>query len=117
MATVKTKPLRLVVTDKGRSDINALAARIIAEMNRAGISADGTPFKKGKGKKTGLTMEDSGRLHRDFEAYTTRIQWKAPYADVLQKLFHWAGLPASGPWREKFNAGVQQILNKELRAD
>ena len=61
MANVKLKPLRLVVTDKGRIDINALAARIIAEMNRAGISADGTPFPPGKTRA--ITMNDSGRMH------------------------------------------------------
>ena len=109
MANVKYKPLRIRITDAGKSAINAAAARIIEEMNKAGISGDGTPFPPGKTRE--ITMHQSGRMHRDFEAYTTRLQYKAPQAARWQELYNWCGIPEIGPWRDKYNAEVQRILD------
>ena len=110
MSKVNSKPLRLSLSPKASSAIQAAAAQVIAEMNRAGISGDGTPFPPGKTRE--ITMSESGRLHRDFTAYTTRVNWSAPYAKRWQELYNWAGIPAEGPWQAKFATRVQEIINE-----
>lgn len=112
---IDTKPLRFRLSERGEIAKVRAAARVIEEMNDAGISADGTPFPQGKTRD--ITMHDSGRLHRDFEAYTTRLQYRAPYARMLQAKYNWCGIPADGPWRERFEKLVQEELNNNLLQD
>lgn len=109
---IDTKPLRLKMNDSAKSEITALTARIIQTMNEAGYDANGNPFPAGVTKK--ITMHDSGRMHRDFEAYTTRLQYKAPYARHTQALYNWMGIPKDGPWRAMFEREVQAILDRNL---
>ncbi len=113
MPNVKSKPVRLKLSDKGEIAKTRAAAEIIEEMNKAGISGDGTPFPPGVTKQV-IDMHDTGRLHRDFEVYTTRLQYKAPYAELLQKKYNWCGIPTSGPWREKYEARVQELIKGEV---
>ena len=112
---IDTKPLRLKMQDSAKSEITALAARIIAEMNQAGYDKNGNVFPEGKTRA--ITMHDTGRMHRDFEAYTTRLQYKAPYARLTDARYAWMGIPDSGPWREKFEKGVQEILTRNITQD
>lgn len=116
MPNVNSKPLRLRLSERGEIEKTRAAKEIIEEMNRAGISADGTPFPPGVTKQQ-LDMHDTGRLHRDCEVYTTRLQYKAPYAEALQQKYHWCGIPETGPWREKFEARVQELLNHNLLSE
>lgn len=111
MPKIDSKPLRLRLSERGEIAKTRAAAEIIEEMNRAGFDATGQPFAKGKGD---IDMHQTGRLHRDFEAYTTRLQYKAPYARTLQDRYNWCGIPESGPWRDRFEQRVQEILNKEI---
>ena len=112
---IDTKPLRLKMTDSAKSEITALAARIIQKMNEAGYDADGKPFPDGVTKK--ITMHDSGRMHRDFEAYTTRLQYKAPYARHTYALYNWMGIPKDGPWRAMYEREVQAIIDRHLTGE
>lgn len=116
MPNVKAKPLRLRLSDRGEIAKTRAAKEIIEQMNRAGIGADGSPFPAGV-TKAQLDMHDSGRLHRDCEVYTTRLQYKAPYANALQAKYNWCGIPESGPWREAYERLVQEILNGNLLTD
>ena len=115
MPKIDSKPLRLRLSEKGEIAKVRAAAIIIQEMNEAGINADGEPFPQGKTKE--ITMHDSGRLHRDFEAYTTRLQYRAPYARTLQAKYNWCGIPEDGPWRDRYEKLVQEILNQNLLQD
>ena len=116
MSKVTTKPIRLKLSERGQIEKCRAAAIIIREMNEGGISASGAPFPKGKTVDK-ITMNESGSLHRDFEAYTTRLQYKAPYAARWQKEFNWLGIPVSGIWRERFEKLVQQLIKKELTSE
>lgn len=118
MPNVKSKPVRLRLSERGEIAKTRAAKEIIEEMNRAGISADGTPFSPGV-TKAQLDMHDTGRLHRDVEVFTTRLQYKAPYAEALQRKYNWCGIPETGPWRERFEQRVQELLrsNDFLSAD
>lgn len=109
---IDSKPLRLRLSERGEIAKVRAAARVIEEMNKAGISADGSPFPDGKTRE--ITMHDSGLLHRDFEAYTTRLQYRQPYARHLQSKYNWCGIPGDGPWRERFEKLVQEELNSNL---
>ena len=115
MPKIDSKPLRLRLSERGEIAKVRAAAIIIKEMNEAGISASGEPFPQGKTRD--IDMSDTGRLHRDFEAYTTRLQYRAPYARTLQKKYNWCGIPESGPWRERYEKLVQDILNNNLIQD
>lgn len=115
MGKVTYKPLRIRVTDAGKSEMNRIAAEVIRDMNQSGISASGSPFPPGKTRM--ITMHESGRLHRDFEAYTTRLQYKAPYAARWQAEYNWCGIPISGPWREEYVKRCQAVFDRSVVAE
>lgn len=112
MPRVKSKPVRLRFSERGEIAKTRAAAEIIEEMNLAGLNGNGEPFPPGATKS--LDMHDTGRLHRDVEIFTTRIQYRAPYAEALQAKYNFAGIPDSGPWRERFEQRVQELLKTDL---
>lgn len=113
MPRVKSKPVRLRFSERGEIAKTRAAAEIIEEMNLAGLDGTGKPFPPGVTKRQ-LDMHNTGRLHRDVEIFTTRIQYRAPHAQAVQAKYHFAGIPETGPWREEFERRVQQHLTENL---
>lgn len=103
----------LRVSDAARARIAEIAAELIEEMNRAGISGDGTPFPKGKTRD--IDMHDTGRLHSDYRATSEGLSYNAPQAEALQRKYNWCGIPSSGVWRDRFEAKVKTIIEADLR--
>ena len=113
MATqVRTTPVRLKVSDKGKIAMCRAALQTIREQSAAGISSTGAPYPPGKGEKTQLNMRDTGRMLSDVEVYSTRITFKAPYAEIVDSIYHVFGI--SPQYQERFEELCQadpEVIN------
>jgi hypothetical protein len=90
--TVRVTRIRIFVEEPGQQLAAEEVREVILEQSGAGISASGSPFPQGVTKDP-LTMYDTG-LMQDIDVAVTpgRIEYFAPYAEIVQGKYNWAGV-------------------------
>lgn len=112
MARARVTPVRLYLSERGQIELTRAVLVVLDQQARDGIDADGRPFPPGVTKK--IDLHDTGRLFRDVQVYTTRLQWQAPYASVVQRLYRFAGVAPQ--YKAQLEAMVRGTIAREVRS-
>lgn len=113
MARAKITPVRLYLSERGQIELTRAVLVVLDQQARDGIDAGGRPFPPGVTKR--IDLHDTGRLFRDVQVYTTRLQWQAPYAQQVERLYRFAGVAPQ--YKGMLEAMVRGVVKAEVKTE
>lgn len=114
-AKIDARPLRIRVSERGQIETVRVALDLNRERAKAGLDAHGQPFPAGV-TKSQIDMTDTGRLLSDVQVYTTRYQFMAPYARVVDDKWGFAGV-YDDEGKAEIARRVEALLEGEVYAE
>jgi hypothetical protein len=113
--SAKITPVRIFVEQPGKVAIAEATADVIREQCLDGVSASGARFPTGKTKNP-LTMYDTGRmLDRDVTISAGVVRYEAPYADIVNAKYNFAGV--SPEYAKRLESKLQQQIEQYVKTE